>query len=94
MSAYPVRMARMVRTNVVIDEDLLDKVMNVFGLDSKRAAVDFALHAVLGEERTPVTDPWKAALELVGSWADRPEGELREIYGDEFPDSDEELGRT
>lgn len=84
----------MVRTNVVIDEELLDKVMSAFGLDSKRAAVDFALHAVLGEGRTPVTDPWKAALELEGTWAERPERELREIYGGEFPDSDEELGRT
>ena len=36
----------------------------------------------------------KAALELEGAWADRPEEELRAIYGDEFPDSDEELGRT
>lgn len=84
----------MVRTNVVIDQQLLDKVMSTFGLDTKREAVDFALHAVLGEARAPVTDPWKAALELKGTWADRSEAELREIYGDEFPDSDEELGRT
>ena len=85
----------MIRTNVVIDQDLVDKVMSTFGLGTKRAAVDFALHAVLSEGRTrSATDPWKAALELKGAWADRSEAELREIFGDELPDSDEELGRT
>ena len=79
----------MVRTNVVIDEALLDKVMGLFGLKTKREAVDFALHAVLGEEDRPITDPWKAALELEGTWADRSEQELRDIYGDEFPDDED-----
>jgi len=88
-------MARMVRTNVVIDQDLVAKVMSTFGLGSKRAAVDFALHAVLSEGRTgSATDPCRAALELKGTWADRSEAELRAVFGDEFPDSDEELGRA
>lgn len=78
-------MARMVRTNVVIDQALLDKVMSTFGLATKRAAVDFALHAVLSERREPSANPWKAALELEGIWADRSEAELREIYGDKIP---------
>ena len=93
MSVYPGKMARMQRTNVVIDQALLDKVMGTFGLETKRQAVDFALHAVLGDDRAPVTDPWKGALELRGAWADRSEEDLREIYGDEFPDADEDLGR-
>jgi Arc/MetJ family transcription regulator len=93
MSVYARRMARMVRTNIVIDDDLLDRVMSTFGLGSKRAAVDFALHAVLSEDPSSVTDPWKAALELQGTWADRSDDELREIYGDELPDPDAELGR-
>ncbi len=81
-------MARMVRTNVVLDEGLVDRVMEVYGLRSKRAAIHFALNAVLHEERDPdpITDPWAAALEMMGSWADRTEEELRAIYGDEWPE--------
>jgi len=86
-------MGRMVRTNIVIDEGLVTEVMSTYGLESRRAAVDFALHAVLGGERTQVTDPWKAALELEGMWADMTDEEARETWGDEVPDSDEELGR-
>jgi hypothetical protein len=56
------------------------------GMDTKREAVDFALHAVLGDEDRPITDPWKAALELEGIWADRSEEELRAIYGHKIPD--------
>jgi Arc/MetJ family transcription regulator len=36
-------MSRMVRTNIVIDEQLVTNVMQTYGLRSKRAAVDFAL---------------------------------------------------
>jgi len=58
-------MARMVRTNVVIDEDLLDRVMSTFGLGSKRAAVDFALRTVAGAD-----DPHAGMLALEGTgWA-------------------------
>ena len=79
-------MGRMTRTNVVIDQELVAKVMERFALRSKRAAIDFALHAVLGEEEEPITDPWKAALELRGMWADMTDEEAREIWGDEVPD--------
>ena len=79
-------MGKMVRTNIVIDEDLVAEVMETYALESKRAAVDFALHAVLGHEREPITDPWKAALELRGMWADMTDEEAREIWGDEVPD--------
>ena len=79
-------MGREVRTNVVIDAPLVARVMERFGLPSKRAAIDFALHAVLGEEEEPITDPWKAALELEGIWSDMTNEEAREIWGDEVPD--------
>ncbi|MBI2237004.1 MAG: type II toxin-antitoxin system VapB family antitoxin [Actinobacteria bacterium] len=76
-------MGRTVRTNVVVDEDLVERVKERYGLKSKREAIDFALRAVAGEEE--ITDPWKGALELEGMWADRSEEELREIYGDKIP---------
>ena len=81
-------MARMARTNVVINEELIDEVMDRFGIGTKREAVDFALHAVLGEEVAGeiITDPWKSALELEGIWADMTDEEAREIWGDEVPD--------
>lgn len=80
-------MGRKVRTNIVIDEALVGEVMERFGLKSKRAAVDFALHAVLGEQvGEPITDPWKAALELQGMWADMTDEQASEIWGDEVPD--------
>jgi hypothetical protein len=76
-----------VRTNVVIDNELVGRVMDTFGLPSKRAAIDFALRAVLGEpEEEAVTDPGKAMLELRGIWADMTDEEAREIWGDEVPD--------
>lgn len=43
-------MARMVRTNIVIDERLIRRVMRLYSLDSKREAVDFALRRVAGED--------------------------------------------
>ena len=76
----------MVRTNVVIDENLVQEVKRRFGLKSKREAIDFALHAVLNEDDEIITDPWKAALELEGLWADMTDEEASEIWGDEVPD--------
>lgn len=78
----------MVRTNVVVDETLVQEVKRRFGLKSKREAIDFALHAVLSDEDDDdvITDPWKAALELEGMWADMTDEEAREIWGDEVPD--------
>ncbi len=81
-------MGRMVRTNVVVDETLVQEVKRRFGLKSKREAIDFALHAVLSDDDDDevITDPWKAALELQGMWADMTDEEAREIWGDEVPD--------
>lgn len=41
-------MSKMVRTNVVVDEELVAKVMRLYRLKSKRAAIDFALRRVAG----------------------------------------------
>ena len=60
----------MVRTNVVIDESLVTQVMDRFGLETRRSAIDFALHAVLGHEAAPITD--EEAREI---WGDEvPDG--------------------
>ena len=55
-------MGRTVRTNVVLDEDLVGRVMDRYGFKSKREAIHFAL-----EQLVPPTDPWKAALALEGT---------------------------
>ena len=41
----------MSRTNVVIDETLIRRVMRLYRLPSKRAAIDFALRALVGDRR-------------------------------------------
>lgn len=78
-------MGRMVRTNIVIDEDLVTAVMNTYGLESRREAVDFALKHTLGREGA-FDNPWEAALELEGMWADMTDEEAFEIWGAEVPD--------
>jgi Arc/MetJ family transcription regulator len=42
-------MAHMGRTNVVIDDELIERVMKLYRLPTKRAAIDFALRSVAGE---------------------------------------------
>jgi Arc/MetJ family transcription regulator len=39
------------RTNVVIDDELVRRVMRLYGLATKRAAIDFALRALVGDRR-------------------------------------------
>jgi Arc/MetJ family transcription regulator len=36
------------RTNVVVDDELVEKVMRLYRLRTKREAIDFALRAVAG----------------------------------------------
>jgi len=36
------------RTNVVVDDELVEKVMRIYGLRTKREAIDFALRRVAG----------------------------------------------
>jgi Arc/MetJ family transcription regulator len=59
------------RTNIDIDEALVEGVMKRYGLRSKRAAVELALRRLAGEALTT-----EGALELEGSgW----EGDLRKL---------------
>ena len=75
-------MGRMARTNIVIDQTLLERVQAQYGLRSKRETVDFALRSVLtGAEGV---SPQRAALALVGMWADVTDAELKQIYGEEW----------
>jgi Arc/MetJ family transcription regulator len=74
-------MGRMVRTNVVLDEDLVRRVMEMFGLKSKRAAIDYALRRVAG-----VGDR-RLILELEGSgWI----GDLDEMRRDRIVEIDDD----
>jgi len=41
----------MSRTNVVVDETLIRRVMRLYRLPTKRAAIDFALRALIGDRR-------------------------------------------
>jgi Arc/MetJ family transcription regulator len=68
-----------VRTNVVLDEDLIKRVMERYGFGTRRETIDFALRRLDAPE-----DPWTAMLELEGSgW----EGDLEEMRRTRFPDA-------
>jgi len=51
----------MTRTNVVIDEEIVERVKKIYGLPTTRAAIDFALRSLL-----PSEDP-RDILELEGA---------------------------
>lgn len=38
------------RTNVVVDDELIERVMRLYRLRTKRDAIDFALRAVAGDK--------------------------------------------
>lgn len=62
------------RTNIVIDERLVRRVMRTYRLRTKREAVDFALRSLVGDARPG------AFLELEGSgW----EGDLADLRSSE-----------
>lgn len=64
-------MGTMRRTNVVLDEDLVSKVKSLYGLPTTRAAIEFALRALLsGHDR-------RAMLDLEGAGWDGNLDELR-----------------
>lgn len=63
---------RMSRTNVVVDERLLERVMKLYGLRTKRDAIDYALRRTLAES----DDPHARALALEGSGWD---GDLEQL---------------
>lgn len=58
------------RTNIVLDEELVTRVMKRYGLRTKRETVDFALRRLDGEG-----NPWQSMLELEGAGWD---GDLEE----------------
>jgi Arc/MetJ family transcription regulator len=65
------------RTNVVVDDELIGRVMQLYGLRTKREAIDFALRRLL----TPYTQ--RDALDLEGiGW----EGDLDAMREGRFPD--------
>lgn len=41
----------MSRTNIVVDDALIRRVMRLYRLPTKRAAIDFALRALVGDRR-------------------------------------------
>lgn len=58
------------RTNVVIDEELVEKVKKLYGLPTTRAAIEFALRSLVGSAEK------KDMLDLEGmGW----EGDLDEM---------------
>lgn len=67
-------MGFMARTNVVVDERLLERVMQLYGLRTKRAAIDFALRRTLAAG----DDPRARALALEGSGWDADLAAMRD----------------
>jgi Arc/MetJ family transcription regulator len=65
-------MVYVARTNIDIDDELVSKVMQRYGLTSKRAAVDLALRRLAGE---PLSR--EEALALEGSGWDADLDDLR-----------------
>lgn len=62
----------MARTNIDIDEALVDEAMRRYGLSSKRAAVDYALHRLIDDTMTV-----DEALRMEGTGWDADLDELR-----------------
>lgn len=67
-----------VRTNVVLDEELVRRAMDLYGLRTRREAIDFALRRLAGAD-----DPWAGMAALEGSGWD---GDLDEMRRTRFPE--------
>lgn len=65
------------RTNIEIDDDVIARVQQIYGLPTKRAAVDFALRRLLVE---PMSRDEALALEGIG-WA----GDLESLRSSAAP---------
>jgi Arc/MetJ family transcription regulator len=66
------------RTNVVVDEALIEKVMKLYKLSTKRAAIEFALRAVAGEsDRRKILE-----LRGIGWEGDLDEMRQKRTFGD------------
>ncbi len=64
----------MARTNVVVDDRLIERVMRLYGLRTKREAIDFALRRTLAVR----DDPYAHALGLEGRGWNGEHDEVRE----------------
>lgn len=60
------------RTNIVLDDALVQKVMTLYGLRSRREAVDFALRELVGQHER------RDMLDMAGTGWD---GDLDELRG-------------
>jgi Arc/MetJ family transcription regulator len=68
--------SNMGRTNVVVDDDLIERAMRLYNLKTKREAIDLALRRLVGEYKQI------DILELEGmGW----EGDLDEMRESRFP---------
>jgi Arc/MetJ family transcription regulator len=65
-------MVDVARTNIDIDEELVNEAVKRYGLPSKRAAVDLALRRLVGEAMTKAE-----ALEMEGAGWEGDLGEMR-----------------
>jgi Arc/MetJ family transcription regulator len=68
-----------VRTNVVLDDDLVKRVMHRYGFRTRRETIDFALRRLDGTD-----DPWAGMLELEGSGWEGDLDEMRRSRVEEF----------
>jgi Arc/MetJ family transcription regulator len=68
----------MTRTNIDLDDEVVDRVMAKYGLKTKKAAVDLALRRAAGP---PLTKEFLLDLEGIG-W----EGDLDEMRGSRVED--------
>lgn len=68
----------MTRTNIEIDDELVERAMRIYRLRSKREAVDLALRKLVGE---PMTREEMLAMEGMG-WT----GDLDEMRSQEVPE--------
>ena len=70
-------MKKMTRTNVVIDDELIERVMRQYGFRTKREAVDYALRRLVGKYEP------KDMLDLEGAgWG----GDLEAMRAARIPD--------
>ena len=80
----------MSRTNIDIDDDLVDIVMVRYHLRTKREAVDYALRHLVGQPMTK-----EEALAMLGSMPDFevPEDRFTHFLHDEDPPTDDDPSR-
>lgn len=76
-------MKKVTRTNVVIEDDLIERVMGQYGFRTKREAVDYALRRLVSKHEP------KDILDLEGSGWDGDLGAMRrKRYPDGYLDAE------